>query len=650
MSVPTSTSVEIIIQNLAFAFLRFGLVFGLLLVIAPSALGQDFITEWTFDAADTEIVFQAETAASVDYTWSASPSGNSGSGSFNQDVPDEVILSGLGIEAGDVVTVSMAPQSLEHFFMAFDSDSESLTNVVQWGAVEWISMHNAFWGCENLTISASDSPNLENVTDMSGMFNGASSFNNDINGWDVSNVENMGQMFSNADSFNRDLNGWDVSNATTLEGMFTRAYAFDGDITGWDVSSVVEMSDLFWEAESFNRAIGGWDVSNVVDMSSMFRDALVFNQDISGWDMSGVADMDMLFRGALSFNQNIGVWDVSSVVDMRYVFNNAVSFNQDIGDWDVSSVIDMEAMFKDADSFNQYIGGWDVSSVEDMQDMFGNNDAFNQAIGGWDVSAVEDMSDMFENATVFDQYIGDWDLSSVTTLEAMFHENPVFNQDISSWDVSNVVNMEAVFEEANAFNQDIGNWDVSNVEEMWDLFSEAVSFNQNLGNWVLHPEVNLTRALEFSGMDCDHYSATLIGWRENNPDVTDRSLGASEMEFGTAAAEARDSLIIAQGWTIEFDAPSGNACDGVLSATPLHRPDESGIVIYPNPTRHQVVVQGAPAGLGHISVINAQGRDVTAKSAIVQKSSDEITLDLSGFAPGFYIVKTASGTARVVKR
>jgi len=634
----------------SFVTLCFVITFSLCAFFVPQATGQDFITEWKFDEPVTQITFDALTNGPVEYTWSTAPSGNSGSGSFALSSPQTAVLSGLEIEAGDVVTLAMKPQNLMRFFMVFDSDSDQLTNVVQWGAVEWTSMHNTFWGCENLTISASDSPNLTYVTNMSGMFNGASSFNQDISSWDVSNVTEMIAVFSNAHSFNQDLAGWDVSGVTTMERIFSDAIAFNGDISGWDVSNVTEMSDMFLRAESFNRDIGDWNVSNVLDMSSMFRDAVAFNQDISGWDMSNVTDMDRLFMDAENFNQDIGIWDVSSVTDMRHLFRRAVSFNQDIGNWDVSAVEDMRDMFNNADSFNQYIGDWDVSNVVDMEDMFGNNDAFNQDIGGWDVSNVENMKDMFDNATVFNQYIGDWDVSRVTDMSSMFEGAIVFNQDIGNWDVSGVEEMNSMFEEAAAFNQDIGNWDVSNVEGMWDMFRDAVAFNQNLGNWILHPDVALTRALQFSGLDCDNYSATLIGWHANNPEVTGRTLGADGLQFGTNAAEARDSLITAQGWTIVNDSPSGVICDGTLSADLVASSDKQSIIIYPNPTPGKLVLSGSPAELGHVSLINAQGQDVTAKVSIIANSAGEKEIDISRLGAGFYVVRTATTSKIVVKQ
>jgi len=44
------------------------------------------------------------------------------------------------------------------------------------------------------------------------MFEGATSFNQPLNDWDISNVTDMSNMFNGASSFNQDLTSWDVSN------------------------------------------------------------------------------------------------------------------------------------------------------------------------------------------------------------------------------------------------------------------------------------------------------------------------------------------------------------------------------------------------------------------------------------------------------
>ena len=58
------------------------------------------------------------------------------------------------------------------------------------------------------------------MTNMTSMFESATSFNQPLNDWDVSNVWDMGWMFREATSFNQPLNDWDVSNVTNMYGMF----------------------------------------------------------------------------------------------------------------------------------------------------------------------------------------------------------------------------------------------------------------------------------------------------------------------------------------------------------------------------------------------------------------------------------------------
>ena len=188
--------------------------------------------------------------------------------------------------------------------------SRQLLSIEQWGDIQWESMAYTFQGARNMIYNAHDSPNLSNVTDMSGMFKDTYSFNGDLSTWDVSSVTNMHLMFSVSAFNNSSISSWDVSSVTDMSWMFSGAIFFNGNISTWDVSSVTDMRNMFENAESFNGNISSWDVSSVTDMFAMFANAPLFNSDISSWNVSSVKHMGFMF-GTNSIDQNFGNWYIT---------------------------------------------------------------------------------------------------------------------------------------------------------------------------------------------------------------------------------------------------------------------------------------------------------------------------------------------------
>ena len=194
------------------------------------------------------------------------------------------------------------------------SGAEYLTAVTSFGDLGIESLAYAFYGANNLIDVPAVLPAA--VTNLFGLFWGASSFNDDISDWDVSSVTDMGEMFLAADSFDQDLNGWDTSSVTDMSYMFYGATAFDQDLNGWDTSNVTKMGNMFGGAGSFNGDISSWDTSRVTDMRFMFNGAPSFNQSIGNWNTSNVTSMYQMFYGASSFDQSLGTWNIGLVVDM----------------------------------------------------------------------------------------------------------------------------------------------------------------------------------------------------------------------------------------------------------------------------------------------------------------------------------------------
>ncbi|MDQ5912905.1 MAG: hypothetical protein QG659_327 [Patescibacteria group bacterium] len=269
-------------------------------------------------------------------------------------------------------------------------DRLKLLEIQQWGNNAWSSMYRAFYGAANMQLTAVDTPNLSNVTNMSSMFNGATSFNQNINNWDVSHVTDFLYAFQGASSFNQDLNSWNTSSAINMGGMFLLASSFNGDISSWDTSQVTSMNSMF-NTSAFNQDISAWNVSNVTGMQNMLR-STPFNYNIGGWNVSGVTNMYRMFAQS-SFNQDISGWDVSSVTTMKDMFSGATAFNQNISAWNVSNVTDMSGMFYLASSFNQSLGLWGVGSVTTANGMFSysgiSTATYDIILSGWDGQTLQ---------------------------------------------------------------------------------------------------------------------------------------------------------------------------------------------------------------------------------------------------------------------
>ena len=188
----------------------------------------------------------------------------------------------------------------------------------------------------------------------------------EINTWDVSNVTDMSELFKGKSTFNNNISNWNTTNVTTMSEMFDGAREFNQPLGDWDVSNVTNMYQMFLNARLFNQNIGSWDVSNVTNMDGIFSSAYVFNNgesdSVKNWDVSNVTNMSGMFYQSYDFNQPIGSWDVSNVINMAGVFMRS-NFNQPLDSWDVSNVTEMWYMFRESTNYNQDLNSWSVNGV-----------------------------------------------------------------------------------------------------------------------------------------------------------------------------------------------------------------------------------------------------------------------------------------------
>jgi surface protein len=117
--------------------------------------------------------------------------------------------------------------------------------------------------------------NVSGVTDMNGLFQGRTKFNESLNDWNVSNVIIMASMFDYCENFDQDLNDWNVSNVTDMNFMFYNAIKFNKPLNNWNVSNVTDMSYMFGGCERFDQPLNDWTINPQANTLNMFEDCII---------------------------------------------------------------------------------------------------------------------------------------------------------------------------------------------------------------------------------------------------------------------------------------------------------------------------------------------------------------------------------------
>lgn len=296
----------------------------------------DLFAQWSF-SADFVITVKTDnagTSSNTQFTIPTTGSGYNYNVDCNNDGTDEITghtsstgytcdygPTGLNTGAG-TYTIRIKDNSglktgFPRIHFNYSGDRRKLLTIQQWGTGKWTSMLNAFDGCENLTINATDSPDLSNLTDLRFMFHEARSLTGDIGNWDTSNVTKMSYMFGSAIVFNADIGGWETGNVTEMISMFQYATAFNADISSWDTSKVTRMDYMFIDADAFNQDISGWLTGNVTNLNSMFQNTAAFDQNLGAWDVSKVTTASNMFGGKALSTPNYDAlligWDAQTL-------------------------------------------------------------------------------------------------------------------------------------------------------------------------------------------------------------------------------------------------------------------------------------------------------------------------------------------------
>jgi len=106
--------------------------------------------------------------------------------------------------------------------IAFDNggDNFKITDIIQWGTIVWSSFKDAFFGCRNLIVTATDVPNFSDVTSLINMFRFSKKANPDTSNWTFFNTTDARDMFRDSSSANPNARDWDASKFSRMDGIF----------------------------------------------------------------------------------------------------------------------------------------------------------------------------------------------------------------------------------------------------------------------------------------------------------------------------------------------------------------------------------------------------------------------------------------------
>jgi surface protein len=439
------------------------------------------------------------------------------------------------------------------------SGSTAETQFANWDTDPVEDFSSCFYQCLNFNESL-NSWNVTSGANFSSMFEGASSFNNSITwggGFKTGGTNiNMSRMFTDSGFNNNTISNWNMNNVTNTSHMFSGASNFNVAINSWgdNTKNITQMEGMFKNTSSFNQNLNNWNTGKVVNMQEMFSGSNTFNKDISNWNVSKVTNMSSMFNGASSFNNGGATGTTSNPLDWTNsdggsnwslsttsnMFNGASNFNQTLS-IDSDGVGDFGGMFTGAASFNN--GGNDFStstlstgSAYNMNNMFKNATSFTGGgVGTFDTSGVTSMQSTFEGATNFNEDIGGWNTGSTTNMTNLLADATNFNQDISNWNVEQVTESEGILENTNL--------DPSNAESINDGWSAQPGVDPSLVEEV--EEAEEAAAPTAPSYSSKHGDVQTVSVAENNTGIVD--LAASSFW-----APDNTSVLTAEGSTIKY--------------------------------------------------------------------------------------------------
>ena len=403
-------------------------------------------------------------------------------------------------------------------------DALKLLDIKNWGICEWTTMSTAFRGCTSLTsVTATDAPNLSNVTDLTFMFWKCRLSNADFSNWDVSNITNTSLMFS-SDGANGTINlsNWDVSNVTNMYAMFYDCITLQ--ITGidnWDTDSLVNIQQMFKSTSLLDVSFANWNINSITNLSGFLSGSLAsqpvlsttnYDATLISWAaQTPQSNRNVSFGGSqysyeAAAAKNILIntygWTITDggqVASPEFALKwETTTPNEEIqigiGSGTFDYVIDwgdgtVETYNTDANISHTYATAGDhITKISgdfphlSMQNL--TDDIYREKLRdvlNWGTIVWQDWTNMFRSCEGFTGLTATDlpNLSNVTSfsfLGAFSNFGNHYNSTVQNWDVSNVTNMSN-FSYYGTWRNKISTWDTGNVTDFKNFLRSNTRFD-----------------------------------------------------------------------------------------------------------------------------------------------------------------------------
>lgn len=144
----------------------------------------------------------------------------------------------------------------QFYFYADSINALKVKEITQWGDIVWGSyQYFSFRGCQNLIVSATDTPKTSNVTGAYGTFYSCNSLKLDVSNWDFSQCTTMTGFMQDSSASIKGVKMLNLLNVTSLQQFFWGNYGCNA-ANGSDVQEFNTSSSLttLW---GFNSGIFG---------------------------------------------------------------------------------------------------------------------------------------------------------------------------------------------------------------------------------------------------------------------------------------------------------------------------------------------------------------------------------------------------------